>query len=151
MFDVTKAREQLHGPIGTRYYLDQVLEDVAALNGVTGTSDGMLGQGTRCLLVGYDDAGRELLAKTIEWLQFAISHQEVPRHYFHGGTEASRYENLALCNWLLHDRHDQESLARAVHWQNVYYEESGIDKQGLSIALPTYVDAGEYRQAVELF
>lgn len=150
-FSLTKIRQQLDSEIGIANYLGKSLEEFTAINAVMPMSCALLGEGVRCILVGYDDAGHELLAKAKEWLEYAVSIEEKPRIYFRGGTEAGRFSYLALCTWLVEDVHDEESLLKEVEWQNLSFSEDRIVKGELNLALPSYVDAGEFRQAVELF
>jgi hypothetical protein len=58
-----------------------------------------------------------------------------------------------MCNWLLYDQHDAESLGRFVEHEDRFLATShvGNDRIGISLLLPTYVDAGAYRRAMELF
>ena len=70
-----------------------------------GRANCLLRDGIRCCLVGFFEVGNALLVKARRWYEAAIEECEIPRHYFHGGTESSRHENLALCNWLIESRY----------------------------------------------
>jgi ribosomal protein L30/L7E len=112
----------------------------------------MLNTAVHCILVRFDDEARELLRKVKEWLEYAIGIREVPGNYFHGGTEATRHKELALCNWLLSDCHDRENLAASVHWRDIYFaEDTRPIKADVAPTLPLYLDAGKYMEALGLF
>lgn len=127
-------------------------EDLA----LDGCGSEMLRSGTICFLIGFVEVGVEYLEKGREFLRTAIAENELPRGYYHGGTEAHRLRDLALCNWFL-DRHDDlESLGEAVDGYEVYFLERAakklkLSKPGMQFALPTYLDSQEYERLFKRF
>jgi hypothetical protein len=107
----------------------------------------------QCLLVGYDEPAMQLLERSLQWLHTAINELERPQIYEPDGTEAFRYQNLAICNWLLHGEHDTDSLRRFVEHEDRFLSgsEVGQDKVSMCFVLPAYLDAGSYQRALELF
>ncbi len=150
MFDTHTIRTQLDDLSGIAFHSGQRLNDVAQKNAVTSSSRLMLLTALECALVDYNTDGKALLAKTREWLKYAIATEEKPRHYFPASTEAGRYEDLALCSWLLSNDHDHVSSCDAVRWQDISFAEDGIQKQDLINNLPMYFDAGAFERVIKL-
>jgi hypothetical protein len=150
-FDPEQVRLQLRGPVGIDYYRPKQLQEVANDRSLSGTSDGILITGIRCILVGFDTDARELLRKAKQWLEHAIEAEEQPRHYFRYGTEATRHENLALCNWLLDDLDDRDNLDAGINFGALYNAEYPTSKEAAAIELPVYVDARRYDEALALY
>jgi hypothetical protein len=151
-FVPAKIKQQIFGPVGINYYRAKLLHETAEKRAVANVADGMLSEAIRCILVDLDNEARELLRKAKEWLEYAIgANEKPPRDYYHGGTEAIRHENLALCNWLLSDLHDQEDLYSAVRNHEIFDAESRLLKASAAIVLPVYIDSARYELALGLF
>jgi hypothetical protein len=152
-FDPSHQQKILDGDCGFRFYLGRDFEQSRAVGGLASSAHGYLGMAVQCFLVGYDKPAMQLLEKSLKWLQTAINEHEKPQRYAPDGTEASRYQSLAFCNWLSHGQHDAESLQRFVEYEDRFLvtSEVGRDKVSISLLLPTYVDAGAYKRTLELF
>jgi hypothetical protein len=150
-FDLDAVRSQLDGVIGYKYYLDLCVNEATKQNALSGTADAMIGQSIRCILVGYDEQGCQLLSKANDWLIQAIDANEKPRRYFRGGTESQRHSNLALCSWLLKNDHDVENLQEAVRWEEMQYSEQSIDSKSVALSLSLYLDAHQFARCYDLY
>jgi hypothetical protein len=151
-FNADKVRQQIFGPVGVKYYRAKSLGVAAERRNIAVVADGMLSEAIRCLLVEYDNEARELLRISKEWLEFAIGIKEKPPNsYFHGGTEASRHENLALCNWLLKDSHDSVNLDAAVRNEELYQCQNKLSKTSIEMSLRLFIDAGAFANAITIF
>jgi hypothetical protein len=87
----------------------------------------------------------EVLAKAHDWIQAAISLEEVSGGFPVSFLKASRFETLALCVWLRTGHHDVDALQKAVHHWNEYFEThpaSVADPYVLGLHSSTYLDAG---------
>lgn len=93
------------------------------------------------------------MEKAHDWLLTAIEVDERPRRYFPHGTESARHFNLAMCNWLMKGVHDGINYQLCIEQHQEYFLGSGHfrDKVAVSLDMPKYVDAGEYRLALSLF
>ena len=117
-----------------------------------GVGNGILECCLRCMLVGNFVTAHELLPKARQFLRGAIEHGEVPRYYFHGGTESGRLNALAMCNWFIDARHDDDSLKQAVRWKELWFAEKGdTHSREVQLSLAQYLDAGEYTTLVARF
>lgn len=149
VFDPQTEKEHLLEIYGIQRSRSQSLEAASSKGAVTSTVRGILYDAMRCVIVGFDYEARELLGKAVEWLGYAIEAGEKP--YFQYGTEALRHENLAICNWLLTNEHDQRNLNEAVRYEELYENSTKPDKVAASIVLPVYIDARHYTEALVLF
>ena len=113
----------------------------------------LLREAVQCFLVCFNEPAKQLLHKSHEWGNAGIAANEKPMHYFPSATEAMRFETLALCNWLLHGQHDQTSLDNYVKYYDEHLTSKGskADKVGVSMALPSYADAGAFQRVFEIF
>ena len=111
----------------------------------------MLSTAVRCVLVGLFDEGRELAIKATQWLEMAIAVSEIPSCYFPHGTERSRFDSLAMTRWMAESVHDSQSLMNAADEEFLYLDIANRDKTELTIALPIFIDAERYEQAISLF
>ena len=150
-FDPNQMRENLLAyklNVSRRVTLDRARE----MRALEGYGTGMLQNGIECLLIGMYDVGFELLQKGRQFLQAAIDESEIPRYYFHGGTEASICEGLALCHWFLDRRHDLTILKAGVRWQEICWaEKTKPDKTAMQLTLPLLLDAQEYIKLIERY
>ena len=151
-FDPEKRREMLLNPIGGyEWSLRNSFDDAQACGGLGGSADSKLGRAVQCSLVGFDEPAERLLKQAAQWVQVAIASDERPQRYFPGGTEASRFETLALCHWLLDNRHDAENLRRFVEYKDLYLNgKKHADKVGVSLGIAAYVDAGAFQRTLEI-
>lgn len=154
VFNPVEERGLLERSTGYRRLLAKTFEFVASDNNLTNWAEAHLNEAITCLLVGFDGPARQLLARAREWLISAIQQEEIPNGYAKYFTEGRRHLNLALCNWLLFSQSDRENYHLFV--QNDLQALRGSaeiarDKTNISLLLPNYVDAGAYREALELF
>lgn len=152
-FDREVARELLLGSTGFEWALAADFARAKAVGGLSGNAAANLRTAVECLLVGFDEPAERLLERALEWVQVAIDSGERPQRYFPNGTEALFFHTRALCNWLLLDWHDSDSFGQFVEHEDQWLanSKSGKDKTAVSIVLPTYIDAGAYERASELF
>src|SRR5215472_17374067 len=108
VFDPAEEREELDGDVGYRVALDAEFYEYKSEGALGGSASFRLIDAVYCLLVGYDDPARQLLKRAFDWVTTAIKEDEKPSDYGPDGTEALRYETLAMCNWLLRGIHDVE-------------------------------------------
>ena len=153
VFDVAHTRGILDGNVGYRFYLDLDFDALKRASGLGGSADAFLNMAVQCLLVGYDDAATKLIERAITWLNLAIHESERPRDYARGFSEATRYQNLEMGNWLLRGKHNEEYANQFVGHMDRYLLESdsGQDKTGVSLILPGYLGAGAFQQALDRF
>jgi hypothetical protein len=91
------------------------------------------------------DEATELLPKAMHFLTRAVEVDEVPRYYFHGGTEAHRLATLAMCRWLAECKHDLDSLRKSIIWRELWFnEQRGVERVESQFVLPNYLDGEEY-------
>jgi hypothetical protein len=152
-FSREETRERLARPTGTvALSLKQDFQGSRAVNGLASSAAHFLNEAIECLLAGLDGPAGELLHKAQHWLQTAIETREVPRRYVPDRTEQERYAHLALCNWLLRNRHDRESLEQAV--VHIERELGAVPNRHLRGALvwafQVYLEAGEYSRIIRL-
>jgi hypothetical protein len=152
-FDPQGIRERLLGATGYAWTLGHRFEESQAIGALGNHAGSDLGVAIQCLLVGFEDPARRLLERAAEWVQIAVATRERPSRYFPGGTEAIWFETLALSNWLLSNRHDTESYRRFAEHQDRCLTNRSVarNKTEVSFALPSYVDAGMYERALQIF
>lgn len=113
----------------------------------------MLGSAIACYTVGLDDAGSQLLGKTIDWLQEAISTNERGLRYSADWTEAVRYLDYALCEWLLSSEHCHESYRHmANHLANYLraHPKAALERRTAPFVFTPLLDAGAYDTVLSL-
>lgn len=144
MFNPADQRRRLDSDTGYRWALSLGFEETRSVGGLASSADADLNMAIRCVLVGYDEAAQELMNRAHHWLSVAIQENERPRAYAIGGTEAQRHLNLALCNWLLYGRQDEENFRLHVQFYEQFLERTRNcrNKSEISLALPHYLDAG---------
>lgn len=151
-FDPMRIRDRLVGACGYEWSLAADFTESRQVGGLGGTADANLGKAIQCLLVGFDEPAERLLQKAVEWARVAIETNEQPQRYFPGATEASCFESLALCHWFLTNKHDTESFQKFVEHKDTWLNsQRRKDKIGVSLTLVTYVDAGAFRRALDIF
>src|SRR6478672_3879244 len=99
VFDPDSKREQLDGDVGYRFALGSDFDEYRSEGALASAASFHLIDAVYCLLVGYDDPADQLLKHAFDWVSIAINEGEKPRDYAPDGTEAERYETLAICNW----------------------------------------------------
>lgn len=153
IFDPSEERALLDGVTGYRWYLKQPLATATKEEVVGHWASTYLKLAVRCLIVGYNDAANEILDRAQNWSRIAVKSAERPHDYFEGFTEAGRYLDLALCNWLLFDQHDVDDYRLFLQIYDALLEnpKRAGDKGELSLVLPRYVDAGAYRLALSRY
>ena len=145
-------KELLNDALGIRRSLRQDRQEAQSIHALQSHASFYLIDAIRCFLVGLFDDGRALATKARDWLELAIEQGEIPRHYFHGGTESRRHEELAQCNWLLESRKDRHNVLEAVRWRDVYLNErSDWDDTEIQLTLPLYLEAQAYERVIEIF
>jgi hypothetical protein len=149
-FSKEVSRRLMSGPGGYPRLLAKGIDKSSAVNGLTGSAESMLNDGIRCLLVGLDSPAEQVLAKAAAWLQQAIERAERDPGYSANETEARRHAGLALCNWLLHDRQDQDNLEQAVVYLDRYLADVPEEnlEGALGMAAQIYMDAGAYSRII---
>jgi len=158
-FDPAHERQILTGDCGYEFDLAADFEQAKTVGGRGSSAHAFLGMAIRCLLQGLTEQASQLLKKSAHWVTIALAESEIPKRYLHDeryspdGEAALRYRTLALCNWLLHDQHDTASFWRFVESEDRFLAVSaaGKNKANVSLLLPTYVDAGAYQRALQLF
>jgi hypothetical protein len=151
VFDPAEEREVLDGDVGYRTVLGFDFEESRSVGGLASSASAYLIKAVYCLLVGYDDPAEQLLKRAFDWVTIAIKEGEKPQDDEQDGTEALRYETLAICNWLLHGVHDAESLNRSVERSERFLirERLGRNRTEVSLTALSYVDAGAYQTALD--
>jgi hypothetical protein len=152
-FSPEESRGYLVGPDGLARQLAHRFEDSKAVAGLGAHARSDVNTAIECLLVGFDEPARQLLETAGEWIRIAISANERPERYFPGGTEASRWGTLTLCDWLLSNEHDAESYRRYAEFEDRYLSDRSVarDKAEVSYVLPVYADAGMFERGMEIF
>jgi hypothetical protein len=152
-FNPEKVREFLVGIYGYERFRKRDLADIQSRAALGAVADSSVTESIECLLVGFDEPARHLLEKALEWVPIAIAANERPQRYFPNGTEASRFETLTLCKWLLFDEHDAESYSCYAEFEDRYLSDRfvGRAKTEVSFVLPQYVDAGLFERVLEIF
>ena len=151
-FDIENLKRILNGDVGYEWCLGRPFAEAESVGGLGSSANADLTYVIDCLLVGYLKPAELLLEKAREWLAIAIENEEHPNYYFADGTEALRYYDMSLINWLLKGAHDAESLAKYIEHKDRYLQgDVARDKVSVSFILPDYVDAGRYDRALEIF
>jgi hypothetical protein len=152
-FNPIAIKERLLGPIGYEWSLADDFAEAEAVGGLGSSAESKLRTAIKCLLVGFDEPAVRLLKLALEWVEVAIASDERPERYFPNGTEALFFQTKALCNWLLLNWHDAESFHHYVVHEDRYLADprASRDKAEVSFVLPTYVDAGAFERALEIF
>ncbi len=151
-FDIENLKRMLDSDAGYEWCLERPFADAERVGGLASNASADLTQVIHCLLVGYVKPAELLLEKAREWLAIAIENEEHPNYYGADGTEAMRYRDMSLINWLLKGIHDDESLSKYAEHQDRFIQgDIGRDKVEVSFILPNYVDAGRYDRALEIF
>lgn len=152
-FDPFYVRQILDGGTGYRFFLTFDFEKAKNAGGLASSASAYINMAVKCILVGYDAPADQLLHRAFDWLTVAIKEHEKPPAYGADGTEAERFFNLAMCNWLLHGKHDAESLNRFVEHEDRFLLSSKMwrEKTNVSLTLVNYVDAGANEKVLEWF
>ncbi len=150
-FDPIERRRLLDGGSGYRRMLAYDFDEYRAERVLGNVAPHFVNMAVPCLLVGYDEPARQLLEMCFRFLTAAIAENEKPHDYLPGWTEGSRLETLAMCNWLLHGRHDAVSLKGHVRHINRFLNENPDqrDRVGVAMKLVRFVDAGAYQDALD--
>jgi hypothetical protein len=152
-FDPEANKRLLQGPLGYERLLTRDFADAQSVGGVGHTAAAMLDAAIECLLLGFDEPAERLLRFALEWVEIAITTNERPETYFPNGDEAMRYETRSLARWLLFGLHDIEGYERYVEFEDRYLADpiAGRNKTEVSFVLPSYIDAGAFERAIEIF
>jgi hypothetical protein len=112
-----------------------------------------LNLGAECVLVGLDDLADQVLQKARTWLTAAIELPEETSWAF-GHPQGRRFADLALCNWLVDNRHDAASLGRAIEFLETGLATNSGDDNSRSIAFGKLMwvclDAGDHARIERL-
>src|SRR5438105_4143343 len=136
-FDPAHERQILLGDCGYEFDLARDIEQSKAVGGRGSSADAFLGTAIRCLLCGLAEPASQLLKKAKQWVTAALAECEIPKRYLQcirdepyilDGETAHRYQTLALCNWLLYDRHDVESFRQFVEHEDCFLASSPAGK-----------------------
>jgi hypothetical protein len=150
-FDPQECRKRLHNDVGGyAWTLRRSVEKIASDSALGSYASFDLEMAIECLLVRYDRPALQLLNRARSWLMLAFANNERPNVYSKGGTEAHWHLDLALCNWLLGNQHDEENFRLYVQNEEYHLSNTHLaqDKREISFVLPHYVDAGAYREAL---
>ncbi len=144
IFDPIAQRRLLDGHIGYEWALSKPFEDARNVREIVGMASSDLNMAVRCILVGYDEPAKALIVRAFDWLNTAARSGEM---------EPLGHLDLALCAWLLNGEHDAENFSIYVHKMEDFLikEKLTRDKLNINLTLPSYVDAGAYREALERF
>lgn len=127
IFDPANHRLRLDGDTGYEWVLSLPFEKARDVGGLASSADADINMAVRCILVGYAEPARSLLARAHEWLSIAIRDNERPRPQgAPGGAEARRHHILALCNWLLTGKHDIENSTLSIRYYEQFLDGSGL-------------------------
>ena len=137
------------------------IEQSRSVGGVGNCAESFLGTAVASLLVGLEEPAERLLERSRQWVSESIATGERPPHkpvgaevmYFPGASEAMRFRTLALCDWLIEGRHDQENLDRSIENEMRYLEANPShvrDGVALGMTLPAFVDARAYDRVIDL-
>jgi hypothetical protein len=146
VFDPTETRKMLLGDVGYEWQLKRSLENSKHCGGLSSSANADLGKAIQCILVGLGDAASQLLEKAHKWATAALSSDKEIAGWL-------TFETLALCEWLLYDRHDQRlyQLLTDDLWRMATTPGVAEDAASVSLAMPSFVDAGDYERTLELF
>jgi hypothetical protein len=150
-FDPQECRRRLDNDIGGyAWALRHSVEQTASEGGLASSASADLDIAIKCILVRYDGPALQLLNRVRDWLMLAFANNERPYVYSKGGTEAHWHLDLALCNWLLGNQHDEENFRLYVQNEEYHLGHTHLaqDKREISLVLPHYVDAGAYQEAL---
>jgi len=150
LFNPHKTREHLDAIYGVPLHRSRNIEEVAEINALGSHASSMISSAIRCILVGYDDVGHELLAKSKLWAEEAIKKDEPQAQDIPPGEDFIIHEELALCNWLLSGKHDEENSRAGVRNSSLYYSGCKKDKVSIALAISAYIDAFAYEATLEL-
>jgi hypothetical protein len=154
LFDPTHERDILDGHVGYKWVLGRPFASSTETSVLASKSNADLDRAVQCLLVGYDEPAYALLKRVHDVLGARIREKE---NAGDGGREPSDHNihfNFALCTWLLHGEHDQKNYTAYVKKSEQFLDgskELRRHKPEIGLALPEYVDARAYQEALALF
>ena len=155
IFDPANHRLRLTGDTGYEWVLSLPFEKAGDVGGLASNADADINMAVRCILVGYREPARALLARAHEWLSIAIRDNERPRPLgAPGGAEAERHHNLALCNWLITGKHDIENFSLSIGYFEQFLNGSprvATNKMQIDLSMAHYVDAKAYAEGLSRF
>lgn len=145
-FDPTETRNMLLGDLGYGWQLQRSFENSKNSGGLSFSAHTDLGTAIRCILVGLHEPASQLLEKAHTWATAALSSDNEKAGWL-------TYATLALCEWLRHDRHDQRlyRMLADEHYRMATTPGVADDAVNVSLAMPSFVDAGDYERTLELF
>jgi hypothetical protein len=153
-FSVAESRRLLTGPDGLALLrLSYDFERAKRRHALTSCAWSFLNSGAECILAGLDDLADQVLQKARTWLTAAI---ELPEEssWADGHPQGRRFANLALCHWLLSNRHDAASLGRAIQFLEAGLTTSPPEDNsrtvGFNMLMWVCLEAGDYAQIERL-
>lgn len=160
-FDPAQKREILLRNSGIKLVLSADIEQSRSVGGVGNSAWAFLRTAVACLLVSLNEAAEQVLEQSRRWVLESIATNERPPDnppgatamYFPGGSEAMRFKTLALCNWLIENQHDQDSLEQSIENEMRYLEDNpshARDGVNLGLTLPTFLDARAFERVIDL-
>jgi hypothetical protein len=145
-FDPRQVRSTLVGDLGIEWQLGRSFEDSKSCGGLSSGAHADLGAAIECILVGLDEPATRLLEKARTWATEAV----------HSDAEVAgwlTFETLAMCEWLLANRHDSEMYRKLTAHMDRSLAVPSIAKDPLevSLCLPGYLDANAYERVLDIF
>jgi len=143
-FDVMHERELLLDDVGGyEWALDRDVDKVRSVGGLSSSARFNLGLAIQCVLVGFDEPANRLLERA----RYLATESLTSDHEIAGWLT---YESLALCEWILNNRHDEHLCQLLTEDRSLTTSGVGNDPVNVSMSLPSFVDAGVYEQVLEL-
>lgn len=139
-------RTTLLGDVGFEWQLRRSFENSKKCGGLSSSAHADLVMAIECILVGLNEPATHLLEKARTWAGAALSSDsEIPGWL--------TFETLALCEWILSNHHDERMYQNLTdeHYRMATTQGVADDAVSVSLALPSFVDAGDYKRALELF
>ena len=152
-FDIQNIKKILDSEIGYKLSLNDSYVDAKKAKGLASSASADVTIAVNCLLVGYEEQAFKVAQKAYSWLKEAIDNKEHPNYYFADGTEAMRYENMAILNWLLTKKQDVVSFCEFAKYKDRYLQNEKVwsDKCSINLTLPSYLDGGYYERSLEIY
>lgn len=119
------------------------LQYAKSVCGLGNAAETFVSSAVRCYLCGLGEQAVSLLVKAVSWVKLAIKTSERPQAYFPEYPEATRFETLALCNWLLCSQQDRASQEAFVRHADTYLRRVR-GKLEVGAMVKGYVDAEAY-------
>ncbi len=120
-------------------------------NGLWFSGDALVSAAVQCVMVGMRSEAEQALNEAHSLLSEAIEREEKPNVYFPYLSESQLHFDLAICNWLLHDNHDDYNFGRYVAYMDEYLKSTKAPKRDFDDILPEYLAARQFARILEIY